>query len=405
MSALRRVVITGMGAISAAGTGASALWAAALEGRSCVRPLELARGESLKVRIAANVEGFDPVDYFGENVPRTADRYTFFALIAVAEAVVQSGLSRAEIASPRTGAIIGTGVGGVVTMDDGCFAFYGGNGGKFETFAVPRVMPSSASSHVSIEYGITGPSFSVTSACASGTQSVGLAAQMIAHGLIERAIAGGAEACITPATMRGWELLRVLTPRANRPFSRDRSGMVIGEGAAAFVLESEESARARGAPILAVLAGYGTSSDARDMIQPDVEGATRAMRDALVAAGLPPEALGYVNAHGTGTALNDKNEAAALHRLFGARVHDVPVSSSKPVIGHGLGASGALELVVAIEALRNQIAPPQINLSVPDPDCDLYLPPEPLATPMEGVLSNTFAFGGINAALVLTRPN
>jgi len=404
MSALRRVVITGMGAISAAGTGAAALWAAALNGRSCVRPLDIARGESLKVRIAANVEGFDPVDHFGENVPRTADRYTFFALIAVAEALAQSGLTRAEIASPRTGAIIGTGVGGVTTMDEGCVVFYSGEK-RFETFAVPRVMPSSATSHVSVEHGITGPSFAVTSACASGTQSVGLAAQMIAHGLIDRAVAGGAEACITPVTMRGWEILRVLTPRANRPFSRDRSGMVIGEGAAAFVLESEESARARGAPILAVLAGYGTSSDARDMIQPDVEGATRAMRDALAAADLPPQALGYVNAHGTGTALNDKNEAAALHKLFGARVHDVPVSSSKPIIGHGLGASGAMELVIAIEALRNQIAPPQINLSVPDPDCDLYLPPDPVATPMEAVLSNTFAFGGINAALVLTRPS
>jgi nodulation protein E len=402
VNGLRRVVITGMGAISAAGTGAGALWTAARDGVSGIRPLDIPRGEVLRVRIAGSVEGFDPAQHLGVGVPRTADRFTHFALIAVAEALTQSGLEQSRVTHPKTACIIGTGVGGIGTLDDGCFAFY--NGRKFEPLAVPRVMPSSAASHVSIRHAIPGPSFGVTSACASASQSIGIAAQMIAHGIIDRAVAGGAEACITPATMRAWEMLRVLTPRVNCPFSKDRSGMVIGEGAAAFVLETEDEARARGAEILAELAGYGTTSDARDMIQPDVDGAAEAMRQALGAAGLPASAVGYINAHGTGTALNDRNEAAALHAVFGGQIDDVPVSSSKPIFGHALGASGALELVVTIEALRQQIIPPQINYSEPDPDCALNLPTGgAMPARFDVAMSNSFAFGGINAALVVAR--
>ena len=264
-------------------------------------------------------------------------------------------------------------------------------------------MPSSATSHISMTHKITGPCFAVTSACASASQSIGTAAQMIRSGMIDRAIAGGSEACLTPATIKAWEMLRVLSPNACRPFTRTRNGMIIGEGAGAFVLESEDSARARGATIIARLAGYGTSSDAKDIIQPDVEGASSAMQAALDDAGLTPDAIGYINAHGTGTVLNDVNEAAAIRRIFGDLTDALPVSSTKPVIGHTLGASGALELAVSVKALTEQTVPPQINFTEADPKCPLHLPTEgAVKADLKAVMSNSFAFGGINAALIVT---
>lgn len=397
----RGVVITGTGAISAAGHGVAPLWEAARDGRSCVRPLDIPHVERLRIRIGANVENFDPASFLDQTTLRCSDRYSQLALAAADEAVANAGLTAADLSGPRVAAIIASGGGGLMTMDEGCYEFYCGSG--IEPMAIARFMPSAATSLVSIRFGITGPCFAVTSACASASQAIGLGMQMIRAGLIDRAIVGGAEACLTPTVVRAWELLRVLTPRASRPFSADRSGMVLGEGAGVFVLESDEAAAARGAVPLVRLAGYGTSSDARDMVQPDVDGASTAMRDALADARLDPAAIGYVNAHGTGTALNDRNEAAALRAVFGAAIDAIPVSSTKPVIGHALGASGALELVVTIEALRNQIIPPQINFTRPDPACDLNLPTEgPVPTRMTAAMSNSFAFGGINAALVVT---
>ena len=401
-----RVAITGMGAVSAAGIGADALWAAARDGVSGVRPIDFPRSETLRVRIAANVQGFDAMALLGGVVPRTSERFTHFALVAAAEAVAQAGIAPADLSGPRSSAIIGTGVGGVGTIDDNCYLFYSENnmGVRGEPMSVPRVMPSSAVSHVSIAHRITGPSFGIVSACASGAQSIGVAAQMIQAGMVDRALAGGTEACITPVTMRGWEMLRVLSPSACKPFSADRTGMVIGEGAAVFCLESEESARARGATPLAWLDGYGTSSDARDMIQPDVEGAAAAMWGAIKAAGVAPADVSYVNAHGTGTVLNDLNEAAALRAVFGDHLARIPVSSSKPILGHTLGAAGALELIVAVQALRHQAVPPQANFTKPDPKCPLLLPTgAALPADLDVVISNSFAFGGINATLLVRR--
>lgn len=400
---MSRVVITGMGAISALGNGVDALWQGASQGRSGIRRVTLPRNMGNRISLAGEVPDFDAEAVLGAPPPRSAERHAHFALIAAAEAVAGAGLARDDLAGPRTAAIIGSGVGGIGTMDEGCAEYYGGKL-RLNPWSVPRVMCSSAVSHVSIAHGITGPTFGVTSACASATQSVGIAAMMISAGVIDRALAGGAEACISPAVMRAWELLRVLTPDACRPFSADRSGMVIGEGAGVVVLESEEAAIARGARPLAVLAGYGTSSDAVDMIQPDPAGAEKAMRDALQMARLPVGAVGYINAHGTGTALNDVNEAVALQRLFGDLLDDLPVSSSKPIIGHALGASGALELVVTVKALQHQLIPPHINLTRPDPKCPLFLPTGgALARAFDSALSNTFAFGGINAALLVQR--
>jgi len=395
-----------MGAVSAAGIGVEPLWSAACNGTSGVRPLSLARGERLRVRIAAQVPDFDAEKLLGGKVPPTAERFAQFALVAASEAVAQAEIAPELLAGRRSAAVIGTGIGGAASIDEGSYIFYKGHeiGLRNEPMTVPRSMPSSAVSHVSIAHGITGPSFGLVSACASGAQSIGYAGQMIRAGLVDRALAGGAEACITPASMRGWEMLRVLSARGCQPFSAGRSGMVIGEGAAVFVLESEAALCARGGEALAWLDGYGTSSDAKDMIQPDIDGAVSAMTEALEDAGVAPERIGYVNAHGTGTVLNDINEARALREVFGAALDSIPVSSSKPILGHTLGAAGALELVVAVQALRHQMVPPQADFTQPDPRCALLIPSGVArSASLEAVLSNSFAFGGINASLLVQR--
>lgn len=399
---MRKVAIAGMGAISAAGHGVANLWDAARLGQSCVSPLTFEHARGNRIAIGASVHDFHPETFLGETTLRMADRYAQFALCAAREAVTSAGIAAEHLRGERTGVILGTGVGGIGTIDEGCRAYY--SGGRFDTYAVPRIMPSSAASHISIGYGITGPTFTVTSACASASQAIGIAAQMIRAGIIDRAIAGGAEACLTPATMRAWEFLRVLTPDACRPFSSGRSGMVIGEGAGIFILEAQDALAARGGQPLAWLEGYGTSSDARDMLSPDVAGSALAMTSALADAGLPPDAIGYVNAHGTGTVANDINEAQALRLVFGDILDQIPVSSSKPIIGHALGAAGALELAITIAALQAQVVPPQINCIAADPKCPLDLPLEG-ARPhaFAAALSNSFAFGGINAVLVVSR--
>lgn len=398
----RRVAISGMGAISAAGLGLDALWDAAREGRSAIGPIELPNATGNRVLIGGAIPGFDPARHIDETVLRTCDAYSQYALYASAEAIAMAGLQEPHLRSDRTAAIVGTGVGGIGTLDAGCFHYYQGH--KFDTFAVPKVMTSSGASQVSIVHGITGPTFAVSSACASGSQAIGMAAMMIKAGLIDRAVVGGAEACLTPATMRAWEYLRVLSPDACRPFSLGRTGMVIGEGAAMFVLEASDALEARGGTALAWLVGYGTSSDARDMVQPDADGAARAVRAALGDAGLPPEAIGYINAHGTGTVLNDMTEAKALRDVFNDALDAIPVSSSKPIIGHALGAGGALELAITVQALREQVIPPHINCLEQDPKCPLRLQlDDPLPHWFDAALSNSFAFGGINSALIVAQ--
>jgi nodulation protein E len=396
-----RIAITGMGAVSAAGLGVEALWGAARDGVSQIAPFNPPRGEALRVRIAGQLRDFAPEAYLSEAELRRCDRFTQLAHVATAEALAQAGIQPGDLAGPRTAAIVGTGIGGMNTLDDGLYELYSG-GGKVGMMAVPRLMPSSAVSHVSITHGITGPTFCVTSACSSAGQSIGVAAQLIRAGIVDRAIAGGTEACLTPVTIKAWELLRVLSPDSCRPFSADRNGMILGEGAGMLVLESEAAMTARGARPIAWLAGYGTSSDARDIVQPDVAGASAAMASALEDAGLAPADIGYINAHGTGTVLNDINEAAAIARVFGPLGSEIPVSSTKPVIGHTLGASGGLELIVAIRAVTEGIVPPHINVTRIDAKCRLNLPATATPAPLVAALSNSFAFGGVNASLIVT---
>ena len=378
-----------------------ALWQAARDGISQISTLTLRHGESLRIKVGGTVRDFEPTKYLSEQTLKRCDRFTQFAHVAVEEALRQAAIDPDVLKGQRTAIVLGTGIGGGTTIEEGCYAFYTGNG-RADVLTVPRLMPSAAASHVSITHGVTGPCFTVSSACSSASQAIGIATQLIRAGIVDRAITGGSEACITPASVRAWEMLRVLSPDSCRPFSKDRNGMILGEGSGIFVLESEAAMAARGAEPIAWLAGYGTSSDARDIIQPDVDGASSAMQAALADAGLEPDAIRYVNAHGTGTVLNDVNEAQALDRVFGKAMAEIPVSSTKPVVGHALGASGALELVVTITALRQEIVPPHINLTVPDPRCPLYLPSKALSQPIGAAMSNSFAFGGINACLVVT---
>lgn len=403
MSATRRVVVTGMGAVSAAGIGADALWRAARDGRSCVTPAHFKRPYRGRIRIAAQVQDFDAAAHLESNILPLCDPVTQYLLTAADEAVAQAGLSRAEPMGPRTAAIIGTGVGGMHTIEDGLYLSLVEQG-RPDPFTVPRLIPSACPSNVSIRFGAMGPCFAVASACSSATQAIGIGAHLIRSGVVDRAIVGGAEDCITNSAMLAWEALRVLTPDACRPFSKGRNGMILGAGSAVFILEEAGFARARGAEALAEIAGYGTSSDAKDPVRPDAQGGAACMRNALLDAAAAAEEIDYVNAHGTGTTVNDLSESEALGLVFGKRLPHLPISSTKPIHGHGLGAAGALELVVTIGAVRESVAPPTINWREADAKCPVDpVPNEARPMPIRLALSNSFAFGGINASLVVRR--
>jgi len=399
----RRIVVTGMGAVSAAGVGAEALWTAARDGRSCVSETIFPRGHKGRIKISAQVKDFDPLAHLDPKLMPFLDPVTQYLLVAADEAVAQAGLSRDEKMGPRTAAIIGTGIAGMTTIEDGHYQIFI-QGGRPDPLTIPRLIPSTLPAMISMRYGTTGPTLAVGSACSSATQAIGLGAQMVRFGLADRAIVGGAEECVTSGTMLAWEALRVLTPNLCRPFSKNRNGMTLGAGAGVFVLEAEEVALARGAVPLAELAGYGTSSDAIDPVRPDAIGMSSAIRYALEDAGLPPDAVDYINAHGTGTVINDLTESTAMGMVFGKRASEVPISSTKPIHGHALGAGGALEFVVTLGALRDQVAPPTINFAETDEKCPVdAIPNEARPMPINVAMSNSFAFGGINAVLIARR--
>jgi|SRR5579875_507669 nodulation protein E len=403
MADARRVVVTGMGAVSAAGVGAKPLWEAARDGRSCVSEAHFVRPYRGRIRIAAQVQDFEPSAYLSANELPLCDPVTQYLIVAADEAVAQAGLAAEKPMGPRTATIIGTGIGGMHTIENGLYLSLVEQG-RPDPLTVPRLIPSACPSLLSIRYGATGPCFAVGSACSSATQAIGMAAHLIRSGVIDRAIAGGTEDCVTNSSMLAWEALRVLTPDACRPFSKGRNGMVLGAGAGVFVLEAEEIAASRGAEALVELAGYGTSADAKDPVRPDAAGAATCMRNTLSDAGIEAEEVDYVNAHGTGTTVNDATESEALAAIFGKRLANLPVSSTKPIHGHALGAGGALELVVTIGAVRENIAPPTINWREADAKCPVdAVPNEARPMPIRTALSNSFAFGGINASLIIRR--
>lgn len=399
-----RVSVTGMGCTSALGIGVEPFWAAVKAGHSGVRQTKLPHWHNHQVKISAQVDREKLAARINDTGHADSDPFVQFAILAAAEAVGQAGLTRNDLAGPRTAVIVGTGVGGIGKLDDGCYAFYAEKRNRIDPLTVPRVMANAAASHISMAYGTTGPTFAVSSACSSASQAIGIGLQLIRAGAVDRAIVGGSEACISPACTRAWEFLRVLTPDACRPFSRGRNGMVLGEGAGIIVLENAEAARARGARPLADLLGYGTSSDAGDLLRPDPKGAAAAMRLALADAALKAEDVDYINAHGTGTVLNDATETEAVRQTFGPSADRLCITSTKPVHGHALGAAGGLELIAAIMAVRDGFVPPTINFAERDPACDLDVVPNVgRARAIEMAMSNSFAFGGINAALVVGR--
>ncbi|MDO1528786.1 beta-ketoacyl-[acyl-carrier-protein] synthase family protein [Fulvimonas sp. R45] len=402
----RRVAITGMGAVSPFGVGAGALWQGLRQGRCAIGPLRHRDSERLRVKIAAQVpESFDPASGIDERTLPLLDRTSEFALHAAREAIAQCGLDFArDDLGLRTAVVVGTGVGGELTQDEQSRRLYAENSNRTHPFTIVRLMTNASASHISIAHGLRGPAYAVASACASANHAIIQAAQMIRYGLADVAITGGTEACLSYGALRAWESMRVLSDDTCRPFSANRRGLVLGEGAGIFVLESLEHARARGADILAELAGSGMSADASDIVMPSADGAASAMRQALADAGLAPEDVDYVNAHGTGTQANDATETRAIRLAFGAHADRLAVSSTKSMHGHALGASGALELVAAIGALRDGVVPPTANLDQVDPACDLdYVPNVARGMPVRAVLSNSFAFGGLNAVLALKR--
>src|SRR6478736_3308096 len=401
---MRRVAITGMGAISCLGLSTAATWAAMVEGRCGIGAIAGVDGPALLQRIAGQVPGFDASRHIDAKRLPMFDRVSAFAVVAAREAIQQAGFDRrCDGLVARAAVVVGTGVGGENSHDQQMRRLYGGDG-RIHPLAILRIMASAPAAQVSLDLGITGPVFGVTSACASSNHALAQAYQMVRLGQVDVAIAGGADACITYGLLKAWEAMRVMADDACRPFSMHRRGMVLAEGAAMCVLESRDLAEARGAAVLAELAGAGMSADAGDLVMPSVPGAAAAMRRALDEAELAPQEVGYINAHGTGTPINDVTETRAIREVFGRHADTLNVSSTKSMHGHAMGAAGALELVATINALRFGIIPPTINFLGADPQCDLDCTPNVARhRSLEVALSNSFAFGGLNAVIALRR--
>lgn len=399
---MRRVAITGAGTVNPLGRDVAETWAAMREGRCAIGPLALRDAERLGVRIGAQVRDWDETARFSRGEIALLDRFAQFALAAAAEAVAQAGLRFDGELGLRTGAVIGTSGGGLGTIDENYRLVYAEGKNRVHPFTVPRLMANAAASHLSMAHGLRGPTFAVTSACASSNHAIGLAFGMVRSGAATAMLCGGAEAMLCFGGLKAWEGLRVMSQTGCRPFSADRDGMVQGEGAAVLVLEEWEHARARGADILAELAGFAMAADAGDIVLPSAEGAERTMRAALADAGLDPADVDYVNAHGTGTAANDRTECAAIRAAFGPQAERLAVSSTKSMHGHLIGATGAVELLACLLALREGVIPPTLGPVVPDPDCDLdVVPGAARRARVRACLSNAFAFGGLNAVLAL----
>jgi nodulation protein E len=401
---LHRVVVTGWGVISSIGHTASAYWSNLSRGVSGIADATIIPTDQLVQKVVAEVKDFDPRQYFDDRQIMALDRVSQFAVAAAREAIGHAHLSFADGLAEKTATIIGTGVGGQTTQDESYKRLYQEGAKRLHPLTIPKLMVNAPASQVSMHCGLRGPCFAVASACASATHAVGLAFQFIRSGGTICAVTGGSDACITFGTMKGWEAMRIMAPDTCRPFSRDRKGMVMGEGAAVVVLENMEHALQRSATILGEIVGFGMSSDAGDLVSPDEDGMVRALEGALADGRLSPEAIQYVNAHGTGTAANDEAETRAIKRAFGRHAGKLAISSNKSMIGHALGAAGGLELVATLMAIKEGIAPPTINYLGRDPACDLdYVPNEARPLRIEAALSNSFAFGGLNAVLAVRR--
>jgi nodulation protein E len=401
---VKRVVITGAGTINSLGQTVPDTFEAMREGRCGIGELEFRDVDRLAIKIGGQVKGYDPEARFNRQQLALYDRFTQFTLIAAREAISQSGLQFSGELAARAGVILGNSGGGMTTLDDNYRTVYEDGKNRVHPFVVPKLMNNAAASHVSMELNLKGPSFTVATACASSNHAMAQAFQMVHGGLTPVMVTGGSESMLCFGGVKAWEGLRVMSKDGCRPFSATRNGMVQGEGAGVFVFEEYEHARARGAEILAEVAGYAMSSDASDIVMPSKQGAARAIRGTLKDARMDLSDVGYINAHGTGTAANDKTESAAVADVFGAHADNLMISSTKSMHGHLIGGTGAVELLACIMALRDGVIAPTINYDEPDPECALdVVPNEAREAKVEVALSNAFAFGGLNAVLALRR--
>ena len=409
---MRRVVVTGMGCISPVGNTVKETWKALLEGKSGAGSITHFDASKHKTRFAAEVKGFDGVALFGPRDARKMDRFTQFAVAAAMEALEQSGLRIDDANRDRIGVLIGTGIGGISTLMEQAEVMRERGPDRVSPFLVPMMISDSAPGMLAIRFGVRGPNMALATACASGNNAIGEALDIIRRGSADVMIAGASEAALVPVAMAGMNVMTALSTRnedpqaASRPFDKDRDGFLMGEGAGIVIIESLEHAQARGANILAEITGYGTTDDAHHISAPAENGAGAAMsmKLALEDADLSTDDIGYINAHGTSTQLNDKSETAAIKTVFGEQAYQIPVSSTKSMTGHLLGASGAVEATFCVMAIRDEILPPTINYHTPDPECDLdYVPNQARKASPKHVMSNSFGFGGHNATLVFTR--
>ena len=401
---MKRVVITGAGTINALGHNVPDTLEAMREGRCGIGPIDIPDVERLSIQIGGQVKGFEAEGLFNRQQMSLYDRFTQFTLVAAREAIGQSGLDFHGDLSAKSGVVLGNSGGGMTTLDENYRTVYEAGKNRVHPFVVPKLMNNAAASHVSMEFNLKGPSFTVASACASSNHAMAQAFQMVRTGMAPVMITGGSESMLCFGGVKAWEGLRVMSKDACRPFSANRNGMVQGEGAGIFVFEDYDHAKRRGAEILAEVAGFAMTSDASDIVMPSKQGAARAIAGALHDARLNPEDVCYVNAHGTGTAANDKTECAAVADAFGAQADHLMISSTKSMHGHLIGGTGAVELLACIMALRDGIVAPTIGYEEPDPECALDVVPNVAReAKVDAVLSNAFAFGGLNAVLALKK--
>jgi len=400
--AARRVAITGLGIVSPLGLNLADTWKALREGRPAIGPITSvdAARVNLKIQNGAEVRGFDPLKHFEGGKDAQLDRFAQFSVVAAREAFRDSGVQLTPELREKSAIVCGSAVGGQAAIETGFEDLYVAARMRVHPLTIPKTMANAGASHISMDLGLSGPVYTVSTACSSANHAMGQAFRLVRDGLVDLAVTGGAEAIFTLGMLKAWEAMRVISPDTCRPFSKDRRGMILGEGGAMLILEPFDSAKARGAKIYAEICGFGMTSDAHHLTQPTVDGPARAMKGALREAGIEPEAIGYINAHGTGTPGNDPVESKAIREVFGAHADKIGVSSTKSMHGHALGAAGALEAVATVMALHEGILPPTANYNERDPECDLdYIPNQARAQRVEAALSNSFAFGGLNAVV------
>jgi nodulation protein E len=401
---VKRVVITGVGVISGIGNNAAEFWDAVSSGRPGIGPITKVDVSGMRFQNAAEVKGFNEKEHFDDKALLWLDPFAHFGIVSAREAVADSGIEFNDRLRERGGVITGSCLGGKTTENDLYYNLYVEKRERFPPVAIPRAMANAVASHVSMEFGLTGATFTTSTACSSANHAIGQAFWLVRQGTLDVAIAGGSEAPICYGNLKAWETMRVVSPDTCRPFSKDRTGMILGEGGAMFVMETLDAAQARGAKIYAEICGFGMSADAHHLTMPLAGGAAKAMREAIADGGLRPEQVGYINAHGTATQANDPMESEAIRMVFGDHTDNIHVSSTKSMHGHTLGAAGAIEGAATVLGLHHGLLPPNANFNEPDPECNLnVIANEALAAEPEAAISNSFAFGGLNAVIAFRR--